>query len=123
METQLRTEGASFRDQLFTPGEVAYCECKRYPARHFAARLAAKEALFKALAIDEGQVQRWREVEIRNEPSGRPRAVLHGLVRELAHARRVDAIFISMSHTAALAAATVVLESRTPPAPTREVTG
>ena len=118
MEAELRTEGPPVRDDLFTPGEIAYCEAKRYPARHFAARFAAKEALFKALGTGVPRGRRWREVEICNEPTGEPRVFLHGPTGDLVRSRHIDAVLVSLSHTAELAAATVVLESRetgTPP--------
>ena len=114
MEDKLRREGESLKEALFTTGEVAYCEGKRYPARHFAARFAAKEAVFKALGVDPAKGQRWREVEIRNEATGQPRVLLHGDARGLARDRRVGAVLLSLSHTGELAAATVVLESRDP---------
>jgi holo-[acyl-carrier protein] synthase len=114
MEAELRREGPPFRDSLFTAAEVAYCEAKRYPARHFAARFAAKEAVFKALGEDPARGPRWREVEICNETTGKPRVVLRGDTRNLARGRHIDAVLLSMSHTAELAAATVVLESRDP---------
>jgi holo-[acyl-carrier protein] synthase len=123
MDAELRKQGASLRDELFTPDEVAYCEGKRYPARHFAARFAAKEAVFKALGVDPAKGQRWREVEIRNEATGQPRVLLHGDARGLARDRRVDAVLLSLTHTAELAAATVVLESREPQTSAREVSG
>jgi holo-[acyl-carrier protein] synthase len=112
MEAELCTEDRPVRDDLFTPGEIAYCEGKRYPARHFAARFAAKEALFKALGTGTTRGQLWREVEICNEPTGRPRVLMHGSTRDLVRSRHIDAVFVSLSHTAELAAATVVLESR-----------
>jgi holo-[acyl-carrier protein] synthase len=112
MEDELRREETSLKGALFTAAEVDYCERKRYPARHFAARFAAKEALFKALGADPAIGQSWCEVEIRNEASGMPHVVLHGGIKELAQQRHVDAVLLSMSHTAGLAAATVVLESR-----------
>ncbi len=111
METELREGGAPFRAALFTPAEVAYCEAKRYPARHFAARFAAKEAVLKALGA-EGDIGRaWAEIEVFNRASGEPGVCLHGGVEALARTRRVRAVFLSLSHTATLAAATAVLES------------
>jgi holo-[acyl-carrier protein] synthase len=120
MEAELQREGPPFRDELFTPREIAYCEAKRYPARHFAARFAAKEAVFKALGEDVSRGQRWREVEIYNEGTGKPRVLLHGGTGDLARGRHIDAVLLSLSHTAELAAATVVLESRQADASTGE---
>jgi holo-[acyl-carrier protein] synthase len=39
-------------EQLFHPGELAYCEGQAAPERHLAARFSAKEAVTKALAIN-----------------------------------------------------------------------
>ena len=111
MAAELR-EGGGIRDAVFTQGEVAYCEAMRYPELHYAARFAAKEALFKALGADGRAGMRWREVEVCREASGRPRIVLHGATRELAERLAVATVFVSLAHTAELASATVVLESR-----------
>ncbi len=110
MAAELRDPG--LRDAVFTPGEIAYCESMRYPEQHYAARFAAKEALFKALATDGSAGMRWREAEVRREETGRPTLVLHGSTRELADGLAVEAIFVTLAHTSELAAATVVLESR-----------
>jgi holo-[acyl-carrier protein] synthase len=116
MERELRTDGSSFREDVFTPGEIAYCEGKRYPARHFAARFAAKEAVFKALSLDGAGGLRFRNVEVCNDGLGRPRVELSGATRELAESRGVARVFVSLSHTDELATATVVLESEDPAA-------
>ncbi len=108
MEAELCRGGAGL-PEVFTAAEAAYCEGKRYPARHFAARFAAKEAVLKALGADPARGPRWREVEIRNAASGQPRVLLHGETGEAAKALRVEEILLSLSHTATLAAATVVL--------------
>lgn len=102
-------KGAEFRSTVFTPAEIEYCEAKRYPARHFAARFAAKEALFKALA---GSASRdfWREVEVARTGEGPPRLLLHGQVKEAANRLGVTDIQVSLSHTDSLAAASVVLQ-------------
>jgi holo-[acyl-carrier protein] synthase len=109
MAKELEKEGAGFRDTVFTPSEIEYCEAKRYPAQHFAARFAAKEALFKALP---GSASRnfWREVEVARTGDEPPRLVLHGSVKEAADRLGVTNILISLSHTDRLAAASVVLQ-------------
>jgi len=112
IEAELTNGEASFRDVVFTAEEIAYCERKRSPARHYAARFAAKEAVLKALPDDGQRGLNWRGIEIRNQASGRPCVILHGATRQLAEACGVGAIFVSLTHTAELAAATVVLESR-----------
>ena len=109
MAKELEGKGAGFRNTVFTPSEITYCEAKRYPARHFAARFAAKEALFKALA---GSTSRdfWREVEVARTEGEPPRLLLHGGMKEAAARLGVKNILVSLSHTASLAAASVVLQ-------------
>lgn len=109
MAKELEEEGAGFRNTVFTPSEIAYCEAKRYPARHFAARFAAKEALFKALAASPSR-DFWREVEIARPGDAPPRLLLHGRVKEAADRLGVTNILVSLSHTDSLAAASVVLQ-------------
>jgi holo-[acyl-carrier protein] synthase len=109
MAMELKEEGGGFRNTVFTPSEIEYCEAKRYPARHFAARFAAKEALFKALS---GSASRdfWREVEVVRTLDAPPQLLLHGRVKEAADRLGVTNILISLSHTDSLAAASVVLQ-------------
>ena len=109
MAMELKEEGGGFRNTVFTPSEIEYCEAKRYPARHFAARFAAKEALFKALS---GSASRdfWREVEVARTGDGPPRLLLHGQVKEAADRLGVTDILLSLSHTDSLASASVVLQ-------------
>ena len=104
-----------FRETVFTLDEIAYCESMRTPAQHYAARFAAKEALFKALGTDGETGMRWREVEVRRDASGRPTLALHGATRKLARGCEVGDVFVTLSHTSELAVATVVLESRREP--------
>jgi holo-[acyl-carrier protein] synthase len=109
MEKELTKEGGGFRDAVFTPSEIAYCEGKRYPARHFAARFAAKEALVKALPAP-GVAPRLRDVEVERTEAGAPHLVLHGRILEAADRLGVKKILVSLSHTDRLATASVVLE-------------
>lgn len=99
-----------FVTAVFLPGEIAYCRAKHHPAEHFAARFAAKEAVVKALADAEGKGSFWQDIEIRNEKDGRPVVRLHGRAHEMADRLKVRRVFLSMTHTREMAAATVVLE-------------
>ena len=109
MAKELEKEEAGFRNAVFTPSEIVYCEAKRYPARHFAARFAAKEALFKALAgLASGDF--WHEVEVARTGDAAPRLLLHGRAKEAADRLGVKSILVSLSHTDSLAAASVVLQ-------------
>lgn len=108
MEREL-SERTGCREELFTPAEIAYCEGKRYPARHFAARFAAKEALFKALSGG-APPGLWREVEVQRAEGAPPRLVLHGRLLEAAGRLGVKKALVSLTHTDGLAAASVVLE-------------
>jgi holo-[acyl-carrier protein] synthase len=74
-----------------------------------AARYAAKEALIKALGGSDGV--HWTEIEIRSEPSGRPRFALSGSTADVVAARGITALHLSLSHDAGLATAYVVAES------------
>ena len=77
---------------------------------HFAGRWAAKEAVLKALGTGWRKGISWRDVEIRNEPGGRPIVLLHGGAKQAADELGADEVLISISHcrTHATAFATAV---------------
>ena len=60
----IETYGDRFLRRVFTEGEIAYCNRRRLPAVHFAARFAAKEAAMKALGTGHSQNVLWRGVEV-----------------------------------------------------------
>lgn len=109
MERELSREGGGFRDDVFTSGERAFCEGMAHPARHFAARFAAKEAFWKAVGSGPEPVA-LRDVEVGRAEAGAPRLVLAGAAHAAAGRLGVTASFVSLTHTATLASATVVLE-------------
>lgn len=97
--------GERFLKRFFTAGEREDCEDQ---AHRLAARLAAKEAVAKALGTGIGDV-RWVDIEVRvNNPRKRPVLILHGYARQLADELGLDQWDISLTHSQAYAAAMVV---------------
>jgi holo-[acyl-carrier protein] synthase len=101
------------RRRLFTEGERAYCDRRGEPARHFAARFAAKEAAYKALSgTEEARHIHWQDIEVANSPlDGRPMLRLHGAAAKRAAELGVSVIHVTLTHSDHVAAAVVVLES------------
>jgi holo-[acyl-carrier protein] synthase len=90
--------GSAFLQRWFTPLEIAYCTEKAVASRHFAARLAAKEAVVKALPFGwEGPLP-WRSIEILNEVSGAPVVRLSGALLSAAKRAGVGGVRVSLSH-------------------------
>jgi holo-[acyl-carrier protein] synthase len=97
--------GERFLNRFFTAGERQDCEDK--PQR-LAARLAAKEAVAKALGTGIGDV-RWVDIEIRcNNPRNRPTLYLHGEAAKIALALGLTQWDVSLTHTAEYASAVAV---------------
>src|SRR5207245_1240374 len=72
-------KGSRVFERLLTPTERAYCESRPDPATHVAVRLAAKEAVYKALQGSEAaRGIGWREIEVIRAPDGRPDVRLTG---------------------------------------------
>lgn len=108
----LERHGARILDRLLRPAERAYVESMPMPARHLAARLAAKEAAYKALQlVPEGRAIAWRDLEVAHEAAGPPRLVLHGRAAEVASAVGPLEVHLSLTHSD-LSAAAVVLVAR-----------
>src|SRR6187397_2040633 len=101
--------GDRFLDRVFTDGEIEYSNSMKFPARHLAARFAAKEAVSKAFGTGIGKAMGWRDIDIRKKPSGEPYLVLIGGAEELAKARGVTKSHITLSHTDHHAMACVAL--------------
>lgn len=112
VERLLKDKGERAMERLLTEGERAYCEQQAAPARHVAARLAAKEAAYKALNQngDTGYVG-WHDVEVGRAEDGRPSLALHGKAREAAERLGVTSTLVSLTHTDTQAAAVVLLLS------------
>lgn len=106
----IRRFGDRFIDRVYTTGERAYSLRKANPAERFAARFAAKEAGMKAIGTGWSRGVRWVDFEVVNEPSGRPTVKLSGAAGEIARRMGVTRVSVSLTHTAEVAFAVVILE-------------
>ena len=96
----LAEKGSHVYDRLLTPAEAEYCRSRPDPAEHVAVRLAAKEAVYKALQGSEAaRGIGWREIEVVREQDGRPQVTLHGLAARRAEALGAVQVMLSLSHT------------------------
>ncbi len=64
--------GDRFLRRVFTQAERDYCSAMAHPARHYAARFAAKEAVSKAFGTGIGHQAGWRDIEVTRKETGQP---------------------------------------------------
>jgi len=102
--------GDRFLNRIYTPRERAYASSKANSAERFAARFAAKEAGMKAIGTGWNLGVTWKDFEVTNEPSGRPTLRLSGVAHQIAAHLGVQRVSISLTHTAEIAFAIVILE-------------
>ena len=98
--------------RLFTDGELAYANRKTDPFPHLAARVAAKEATFKAFGQHDGYRSiAWKEMEVVSGADGNPTLRLHGNAAKLAIELGVTRLWVSLSHSQSAAGAVVIIET------------
>lgn len=101
--------GDRFKRRVFLPGERVYCDAIALPHVHYAGRFAAKEAVSKAFGTGIGKQLGWLDIEIVRDDAGAPHCVLHGKGADLARARGVTSVLVSLTHTRDHSAAQAVL--------------
>lgn len=94
----VESRGTSFLERWFTPLEIDYCSRMAVPSRHFAARIAAKEAVSKALPVTWDGPLPWRSIEIGAGPDGAPSVTLSGALHDAAAGAGVRSVKVSLSH-------------------------
>jgi holo-[acyl-carrier protein] synthase len=110
VERMLERHGSRATRRLLSDQEREYCEGRFAPATHVAARLAAKEAAFKALAsAGAGSTIGWTEIEVARNDTGTPRLTLQGRAADAAERLGVRSTLVSLTHESSHAAAVVVL--------------
>ena len=114
MQESIAAHGDRYLTRVFTSGELSDCggAANPDPAR-LAARVAAKEAAFKALRVDQHPIA-WTDVEVRRDASGCPQLLLSGRAATLADQEGVFGLSLSLTHLKGktTAAAVVITEIR-----------
>ncbi|HOX33259.1 MAG TPA: holo-ACP synthase [Spirochaetales bacterium] len=103
-------DGERFLGRWFGAEEIAYCGGKAKPYLHFASRLAAKEAAFKALRLSKGAPICWKHIVVVQDEAGAPRLALSGEPRAAAERLGATGLHVSLSHCGAYAIAAVTAE-------------
>jgi holo-[acyl-carrier protein] synthase len=103
--------GERLLQRVLTEDERVYVLSHDLPEKHLAVRLAAKEAVYKALGtLPEARAVGWRDIEVMREGNGRPWVRLHGLAARLAEREGPLNVSLSLSHTSRTAGAVAVIE-------------
>ncbi len=107
VKESIENTGDAFLRRVFTEKEIEYCESKnKQKYQHYAARFAAKEAVFKAIS---GQLKdkysvTWKDFEVENDVNGRPKINIYNIDNS-----NIENIDISISHCKSYATANVVI--------------
>lgn len=101
---------AGFRELVFSPNEIEYCESRADKFLHYAARFAAKEAFFKALGTGWAEGTAFNEIEITHDAVGKPGLSFLGETAKSLACRGVMNTLVSLSHLKAIASAVVIIE-------------
>jgi holo-[acyl-carrier protein] synthase len=98
-----------FLRRLYTEAEQQLSAKRMSPYAFLAGRFAAKEAILKALGTGWMDGIRWRDIQVLNDPSGKPIATADGRAGLLIQQAGVTHILVSVSHDGDYAIAEAVL--------------
>ncbi len=108
IEKMIERHGERFVDRVFTAAEQAYARRRKNSAETYAGRFAAKEAILKLIGTGWRGKIAWTDIEVINNPAGRPEVTLSGDVKEIAERMNIKHVSISITHTASFAIASAV---------------
>ncbi len=111
VERMLARRGDQVMARMLTAHEREYVAMHADPVPHVAARIAAKEAVYKALqTLPDCRGVGWQEIEVWRALDGRPTASLLGRAAAAAAECGGLTIHLSLTHSATSAAAVAILE-------------
>jgi holo-[acyl-carrier protein] synthase len=94
----IERHGELFIDRVYTSEETKYCQSRKQATQHFTGRWAAKEAILKALGTGWRRGISWRDIEVRNEPGGKPVVAVRGGVKDVVEQLGISEIQVTISH-------------------------
>ena len=94
----LNRSGSKFIEELLNRNEIAQNTERVMAVPFIAGRLAAKEAVAKALGTGFNGFH-WHEIEIYNHPNGQPFVVLVGRADLIASQKNIVSCLVSISHS------------------------
>lgn len=94
-----------FKNKVYTPAEIAYCDLFDDSLLRYASTWAAKEAIYKAIKQLDNSPLNWKKIEIlRDKIAGKPTVIIHQTAFKPAH------ISLTLSHDGDYAWAMVIIE-------------
>ena len=108
----LANKGEQAMTRFFSERERDYLATRPDATGHAAARIAAKEAVYKAMqSLPGARAIGWREIEVSRDREGKPAIELHGIAARLSDDRGGLRIQVSLTHSATSAGAIAVVEA------------
>ena len=111
VKQSIEETNGEFCKRVYTQEEIEYCESKKIQKyQHYAARFAAKEAMFKAIAnqLNDKYSISWKDIEVENDKNGKPvvKIINEEIAKKLKNIKSID---LSISHCRNYAVANVVV--------------
>jgi len=110
IESMMARWGDLFLGRVFTEREIVWCQKRTRPPECFAIRFAAKEAFLKAIGRGLRNGIQWTDIEVENDPLGKPLFSFHRKAKEVLETQRVKKALLTLSHERFYAVAHVLLE-------------
>lgn len=104
------SQNESVLNSVFTQREITRCSALRNPHKHYALRLAGKEAFLKALGTGLKKDFLFSDIEFLNDKHGNPYAICYGDVEKEILKNHIKRIIVSWSDSREKAVAVVILE-------------
>ena len=110
IDSMMARWGNLFLGRVFTEREIVWCQQRARPSECFAIRFAAKEAFLKAIGRGLRNGIQWTDIEVENDPLGKPLFSFHRKAKEVLETQRVKKALLTLSHERFYAVAHVLLE-------------